>query len=487
MVRRILSVALVLILCSGLFLSCGNSNSSPEAATQKETSEIPASVATEPVIPLPEADFDGRNVNLYIGDYFCFINKTEETGESLNDAVYRRNRKVEEMYNVKFKFSGSAGNSSDYSPWYTALEASIMASDHSIDIAAGYFYRLAGTSATSGLFQNLMDLPEIDFSQEWWIGDLINHAAIGNKLFITTGNLDTGFYDRIYTLVFNKGLAKSLKTEDIYSLVRDGKWTFDKLKSITSAVKSDINGDSVMDENDRWGYISGNNMAVDAFNSAFNVDYIEYDKNGMPNLLGLTEKIADVVNSVQRFLTESGDALYIKEANSPAPQYTAFEEGRCLILATQMLEIQKMRGYDIEFGIIPYPKWDEKQDKYFTNVIIGNTAGYLVPVTSDSKLSGCVLEALSYYGWTDVYPEYYERVLSGKVARDSESVEMLDIIFSNIRYEFTQIYSYAFGDQKSTYNMMRMVLKNNEKIASYYASNEALFKSTLEKLSSALG
>ena len=80
----------------------------------------------------------------------------------------------------------------------------------------------------------------------------------------------------------------------------------------------------------------------------------------MTKLLGLTEKIADVISGVQDFLTESGDALYIKEDYIPSPQYTAFESGRGLILATLMQEIQKMRAYDLDFGIIPYPKWDEK-------------------------------------------------------------------------------------------------------------------------------
>ena len=485
MTHRIISLTLAFFITTGMLFSCGDT-STPAADDTTGSSDTTSAPETEPINPLPEADFGGRDVNFYLDEYFCMLGQTEESGDVVNDAIYRRNSKVEDLYNVNFVYSATSAGSSGYSAWYSTLEASIMADDGSVDIASGYFYRLAGNAAGMDLFQNLMDMPEIDFSQDWWIGDFVKHATLGNKLYVTAGNLDPSFYNRIYTLVFNKELAASLKTDDFYELVRDGKWTFDKLKSVASVAKSDINGDSKMDETDRWGYITGNNMSVDAFNSAFNVDYIEYDNNGYPQLLGLTEKIADVVNGVQDFLTESGDALYIKEAYIPAPQYTAFEEGRGLIMATLMQEIQKMRGYDVDFGIIPYPKWDEKQDNYYTNVAIGNVAGYVVPVTTDKKLAGCLLEALAYYGWMDVYPEYYDRTLTGKVARDSESGEMLDIIFKNIRYEFTQVYSYAFGDQKSTYTMMRMTLKNNQEIASQYASNEALFRSTLEKLNGTL-
>ncbi len=70
------------------------------------------------------------------------------------------------------------------------------------------------------------------------------------------------------------------------------------------------------------------------------------------------------------------------------------------------------------------------------------------------------------YGWKDILPEYYERALKGKATRDSDSEAMLDIIFNNIEYEFTEIYSRNFGDQKAPSMMMRVAVGENKDISS---------------------
>lgn len=478
-IHRLLSLLLV----TGLLAACGESAQMPSETTADSTS---AAEETTAGYTLPKADFGGRDVNFYVSDYFSLIHQTEETGDTVNDAVYRRNRKVEEEYNVKFQYTVGNGSDLEFAQWYSTAEASIMAGDGSIDIIAGYFYRMAINATTGGHYQNLMELDAIDFSQPWWIGDLMERSVIGDKLFVTTGNLDPSFYNRIYAMVFNKELADSLGIENLYDTVNAGKWTYDKLKSISKIAARDLNGDSKMDESDQYGYITGHTLSIDTFNSAFDIRFVDYDEDGIPYMLPLPEKLVQAVDDLGTFLMDSGDALYLKEAYIPAPQYTIFEEGRGLVLATLMRELQKMRSFEPDFGILPYPKWDEAQEQYYSNVGVGNTTGYCVPVTTDPELAGCILEALAYYGHTDIYPEYYERTLKAKGARDDDSAAMLDLIFNNIRYEFTQIYSLAFGAQKSPHVVMRYIFQKGGETASTWASNKQLYDESVQNLVDAL-
>ncbi len=83
-------------------------------------------------------------------------------------------------------------------------------------------------------------------------------------------------------------------------------------------------------------------------------------------------------------------------------------------------------------------------------------------------------------------PEYYDRVLKGKVARDDDSTEMLDIIFSSVTCDFTDFYSFHFGDQKSPAMLMRMTMKENKEISSMWATNENIYKTKMGELISAL-
>ncbi len=96
--------------------------------------------------------------------------------------------------------------------------------------------------------------------------------------------------------------------------------------------------------------------------------------------------------------------------------------------------------------------------------------------------SGAVLEALAYYGWKNLLPAYYDRALKGKAARDTDSEAMLDMIFANIEFDFTQIYSYNFGDEKSPSMAMRKSVNTNSDISSLWASMEKLYADTMDSL-----
>ncbi|MBQ8578278.1 MAG: hypothetical protein IJ449_10005, partial [Clostridia bacterium] len=92
--------------------------------------------------------------------------------------------------------------------------------------------------------------------------------------------------------------------------------------------------------------------------------------------------------------------------------------------------IESMRGMDTDFGIIPYPKYDEAQENYHTRVC------YYFPVVvpstnADTDMTGYLLEILNYRSYHDVIPAYYDISLKTKGTRDEASAQMLDLIFSS--------------------------------------------------------
>ena len=56
---------------------------------------------------------------------------TEETGDIINDAVFRRNSAAQEMYNVNFVYDVREGSSESGKPfiWMKTLRSSVMAGD----------------------------------------------------------------------------------------------------------------------------------------------------------------------------------------------------------------------------------------------------------------------------------------------------------------------------------------------------------------------
>jgi len=432
---------------------------------------------------LPEGDFGGEDFNIMLWEH-SLIPVEEETGDIVDDAIYKRSRTIEEMYNINLNFNvvAQGSNSIDnFGKWFSPLNFSILAGDNDIHLAGGYAYPL--TSYTmEGNFANVLDLPYISYDKEWWPQNLMSAGNLGGTMYVLVGNIDPDFYGRTYAMFFNKTIADSFQLESFYDLVDSGRWTVDKLIEVTTNVSSDLDGNSKMNDKDRYGIALCFNMGTDAFLSACDIPITETDSDGNPSLLGLTDKYVELYETLKFLVRDSGNAIH-DSYNTTNP---IFEDGRALLGGFPMMKALIYRDLDVDFGIIPYPKWDEAQETYYTYHNMGDTTGYVVPATCDPELTGCVLEAMAYLGWRDVLPEYYEKALKGKGARDAESAEMLDIIYGNIKYEFTQIYSRVFGNQEAPSMMLRMSFKNNKELATMWAERENLFASTMETLISTL-
>ena len=475
-------------LCSLLLLlltqtvSCAQESPQISGSTTADTA--PQTELTQPTDPLPTADFGGRTVNFYLAEEYSLLPVTESDGDVLNDAIYERNNKVADRYNVEFSYTVTPGafGKPGWNEWLGTCESSILADDGSIDIIGGENYRLCSRALTNEMFQNLNEIDALDFSKPWWPQMFMEAANVGNALYFCQGNVDPSFWDRIYVLLLNKQLAKDYDIGDLYTHVKDGTWTFDKMIEIVNTVHTDLDGNSKFNENDLWGFASSWYMQVDAFNNAFLLEYVTTNDKGEFELVGLTPKIADACIKVKDFLRNSDGVFYSTKADDPI----MFREGHTLLYPTNLTVLQDMRGEDIDIGILPYPKWDEAQEIYGTSCSASGAAAYCVPITADGAVSGSILEALAYYGYEDVLPVYYEKSLKGKNARDNESEEMLDIIFGNIFFDSSMIYSYIYGDQKTPSMLLRMTIMQNKDIASAFEADRQLYLSTLESINAVL-
>ena len=88
------------------------------------------------------------------------------------------------------------------------------------------------------------------------------------------------------------------------------------------------------------------------------------------------------------------------------------------------------------------------------------------------------IEALASESHYTVIPEYYNVNLQGKISRDEESREMLDIIFANRHYDLGEIYDP--GNIANT--LIYMTMNTKRDIASTWAKSEKNINRQLEKL-----
>jgi ABC-type glycerol-3-phosphate transport system substrate-binding protein len=316
-------------------------------------------------------------------------------------------------------------------------------------------------------------LTHIDLDKPYWNGQLNSDLSIAGKQFFAFGAHNLSTYDFTRMMLFNKQMLADFGLDDLYELVRTGAWTFDKFEEMSRTVTADLNGDNIMDQNDRFGFLAAHNQVLPNFWISGGVRSIKKDNAGVPYSAMSDEQFISVFTKIFE-ITQDNNSWYGTGADDMDGTFESmFENGRGLFLDTTFYFIHRLRAMEIDFGILPYPKFTETQAGYYSRIEGASAA--TVPITADGtglERASVILEAMASESLKEVIPAYYDVVLSVRAARDEESSEMLDIIFANRVFDLGD--GLWFGDIR------------NGALAPMFSSNTRDIVSRLERLESVI-
>ena len=449
MLKKIAFLSILALVLPGAF-SCGG-KPGPEIPADG-TAERPGEEATAPggenqkLLPdVPESDFGGYQFNIYskgpIYNEWASqdIYASEENAEPINDAVYMRNRHVEQKYNIEIAAIPSAN-----ADMVGAVRKAVSSGDDIYDAAVPNMYDQAALAA-SGNLTELKKVPYLDLSKKWWDQKANVDLTIDNKLFFTVGDLFIMDNDATWLVIFNKKLIKDLGLENPYDTVRNDAWSFDKLLDMCKGVSKDLNGDGIMDRNDFFGNVSqGENMT--AYYLAAGEKYIQKNSSDLPFTEMDTERSLSVIEKIYDLMYDTTVSINhwdIQGQDSWKITQEVFEDDRALLYVTALQIVIRMRNMATDFGIIPMPKYELSQKDY-AHYVHPTASALSIPATnSNLERTGIILEALAAESYYTVRPAYYEISINGKFLRDEESIEMLDIILDSRVYELAGMYGWG--------------------------------------------
>jgi len=324
-------------------------------------------------------------------------------------------------------------------------------------------------------------LPNMDISKPWWDQNIIKQTSIANRLFAINGDIQILDKGALNVFVFNKQLLADYQLEDLYSLVSSGQWTLSKMLEISKQISEDLNGDGIMDDNDRYGlfyyrdsipaFLTGANSFI-ASKGADDLPFITFDTEKVYNSLDAIYEVIYDETVAFHTMRAFGDAGFIIEGNR------MFQNNQALLKYVRMTEIEGLRGMETDFGILPFPKYDQHQENYLSLVNASIGAALAVPITSDPEIAGAVLDAMAYESRYTLLPAYYEVTLKGKISRDDDSEAMLNIIFSNTTYDIGGVYDIGGIVGELMYHTMTL----GRNMASFYERREPAAIRDLERL-----
>jgi len=474
---RLISAALLTALMISLSLiSCGSPDAGKKSVTTAagDGSET-AETAPDPFFGLETADCGGKTFTLLTDDmYLDGVYTESENGDVLNDALYERNRTVEEKLNIKISVRDLPGGWTDRQSFMDTLRGSVMAGQGAYDLVNEYS-AIVCFNIADGIFLNLLDLPHLRFESPWWSKVMVEDLTVNGKLFDITGDISTSLWDSMFVMFFNKERITDYGLESPYELVESGKWSFDKYLELNVGIASDVNGDGVMNDEDMWGSVYYDTLALDNFRAASDVPCTVRGTDGKPTLDLNSDGMVRVAERVMELAYSNPDVRFID--NTADATTAIFMAGRGIFYGTMLSYASQLRAMDEDFGIIPFPKDSEEQENYYTS---SRDSRSMIAITIDVKdpdFSALVTEALCATGRSIIIPAYYDVALKGKAARDEESAAMLDIIRDGLVSDFSTEHAQCTA---SAGYVVRMCVMQKTGIASLVASNESKWNAAFE-------
>ena len=430
--KKLISTLLLISMLASV-TACGG-----EAQTDSETTPADDTTAAETSpdnIPLG-TNLNGATVKIYVrGDTIDTEFDNAETGDVVDDAVYNRNRAIEERLNVRLEYMSNTSMDywGDRNIFMDTVRSSVLANDGSIDIAAG-LSNIMPNLAQDGMFINLLgkDVPYLNFDSPWWPAELTEELSVKGRLYMASGEACLGVIKGMMCFYFNKDMVEKNKLENPYDLVTDGKWTLDKMAEMASSVYADLNGDTKVDDEDQLGfYISSVNHAPN-FVLASGMRLTKVGTSGLPEYDLGSESIVDLLDKFNTMMSEDGITA---NKNQSTNELKAFNEGRCLFTTGEFSFAETFRDMTFDFGILPYPKYDETQEEYISSSRATYSLFGILP-TADVQNCAAVLEALASETYRMVTPAYYEKALLVMYSRDDISSQMFDLIKGHISFDY---------------------------------------------------
>ena len=468
---------ILFIFISVFIFACADEPSNSDNIIADAENQVSDSVLEEPAYDddgLDGVDFAGRTFSIYAyGHEICMLEfyGEEETGETINDAVFRRNLDVEDRINVELKIDFSETGSTSVGE---RAQRNVNAGDHVYDVYFGHIMRM-GQTVLNNVFMDVYQLGYIDFDKPWWPEMAVRNLSYKNHAYLMVGEVNLSYLFAAYGVFFNKDTANDagVAPSELYQLVMDGKWTIDKQTELARDFARDLDGDGEMSADDQFGLTTTTGFAASAYMWGFGQTIARIGDDGVPYLNLPNPLLNDTVAKIHELYFNTYGVRSVPFDNPGWTVADPLRNGGTFMLNHYLYTAIRLRDLETDFGILPYPKISESQDRYYS-VSDGFHTAFAVPVTTqpeDFNFVGAVLESLNAETYKTVVPAYYDIALQVKGARDDESQLVMDLIRDGRLVDFGGVYDGWTGFAFTVADLMQ---RRSADFASYYESREAV-------------
>lgn len=444
---KIIALALVLCMALPLFAACDSGTTENVRPDDGNTND-PA---------FASGDYQGEDFTFFTltmstetSEYYCgnWID-ADMTGTATDDAVFKRNVLCEDKYNVKITEMKAASQGIE------ELTNYYRTGDYCFDVVYGWGVHL-GPAVVDGLFydfNNLQNEGYINMDNSYWYPEAREDLTIADRNFLAINEITMSKLSWTGCIFFNPQIVEDLALENPHDLVANDNWTIDKYLELVKSVHIELDGDGSFTKEDQYGVI-GNNFGVYADGCGLQ-NTTKADDGTYTLAIGETKTI-DLINKVKDVLSDGNYVMTEKQINDGADRTgydeweyprSYFAKGHALFLPGTPEISREFRDMETGYGVVPMPKYDATQKDYVAGIdpcagifALPNTL-HMDQATASWERTGTILEFLAsgsgYVG--SVADAYYETTIKDQRMTLEANKEMLDIVKTSGRYDWTDL------------------------------------------------
>ena len=479
MLKKIILSLLVLSMITLTFAGCFGDKTTETQTSEEVTTSAVANGGVSEEDTFEEYDFDGAE--------FTILSRTETKyefddskglgGDTIARAVYKRNYQVEDRFNVDLKLITKIGDWEKRNDFLSVVRGEAMGGTGGYDLVSTHSVYL-GWMTVEGLATDMSTLPEMDFSKSWWNQNLYDEVNINGHVYFMLGDICTTTYEYMQVMFVNETKFNDYFNEEgidtIYELVENNEWTWEKCMAYASAYGTGDSSDTVA-----YGLAQNVHSWRASFISQDAYLYSRDDNGDLMITVNPSDKLIDIVEKMCAFYALD-NVLFHTEWNTGAGRLNPeFCSGNVLFYPQTLGEAATIASsMKDQYGVIPVPKYDVYQEKYYT-ICRDTVSSVMIMTTTDTpEMAGIVTEALCMYGQKLVTPEYYEIVLKVRYFSDPKYAEILDLIRDGLTIQPVDCYIEGAEDC----DMFIEIVKNNRptEIVSRYTQFSAASQRMLD-------
>ena len=542
--KRVICLLLIACFMVAALVSCGNkggetggsgdsgsgaNGSGGNGVTEapKETDEFGQEKFTS-AIDVDSMDFEGKKLTVLHRDDIRYqrewYKEEADIVDDLDEVIAARNESVEGDLNLDVEYVALCQDG--YQECKADFTAAIQA-DHpsgsglnQYDIVANYAY--AGADAgVRDLIANLNDketFPYFDFSLPCWNQAIVKTNTVNNKLYYITGDLNLSTFDKTIVVFLNKTQYDAKKAsvtdapDDLQELAiagnnATGGFTYEELYKWASLYE-DTDANSTDDCGDFHAISAGfESVPLDAFPYAWDLGLLKTEANGKHaySIEGNT-KVDEALTKIKNILSATvSEGVCNENRTQGCTAFGGYSEpishfaNNVSVFTLHFLycsddDNMAIRNMTSEIGLLPMPKYDAEQKNYGTTAHDSYTLMTVIDHSeSATPTKGEMISAFLQYSteesYTNVRGYYINRIVKTKYFGQNDSVsmsvEIFDIIASNIIFDFFSVYAPQLNDVFN--NCWRYVVTGDAQAtgstpAEAFANDKTTYDEALEKL-----